>query len=72
MWIRTLDSLTSVSIKGTEGATDPFWSPDSRSIGFFAQGKMKKVAADLGSSHHQFKRWPMPPIRAVLRGAKME
>ena len=50
LWIRTLDSLTSVSIRGTDGATDPFWSPDSRSIGFFAQGKMKIVAADLGSS----------------------
>jgi eukaryotic-like serine/threonine-protein kinase len=50
LWIRTLDSLTSVSVRGTDGATDPFWSPDSRFIGFFAQGKMKIVAADLGSS----------------------
>lgn len=28
---------------GTEGAHIPFWSPDSRSIAFFAQGKLKKV-----------------------------
>ena len=49
LWIRTIDSLTSVSIRGTDGATDPFWSPDSRSIGFFAQGKMK-IVADLASS----------------------
>src|SRR5262245_3510041 len=29
---------------GTEGGTFPFWSPDSRFIGFFAGGKLKKVA----------------------------
>ena len=50
LWIRPLESLTAVSIKGTEGARDPFWSPDSRLIGFFAKGKMKMVAAERGSS----------------------
>ena len=30
-------------LDGTEGAGDPFWSPDSRFIGFFAQGKLKKI-----------------------------
>ena len=34
----------------TEDATYPFWSPDSRYIGFFAQGKLKKIAASGGPS----------------------
>ena len=36
-------------ITGTEGASYPFWSPDSRSIGFFADGKLKRVAAAGGA-----------------------
>jgi serine/threonine protein kinase len=49
LWIRPLESSTSVPISGTDAARDPFWSPDSRFIGFFAQGKLKIVAAELGS-----------------------
>ena len=44
LWIRPLDLLTAKSLPGTEGAESPFWSPDSRFIGFFAQGKLKKIA----------------------------
>ena len=36
--------MTATPIEGTEGGTFPFWSPDSRSIGFFADGKLKTVA----------------------------
>ena len=43
LWLRALDSLKSQSLHGTEGAIYPFWSPDSRFIGFFAQGKLKKI-----------------------------
>jgi Tol biopolymer transport system component/tRNA A-37 threonylcarbamoyl transferase component Bud32 len=43
LWIRTLDSLTARSVRGSDGAQSPFWSPDGRSIGFFAQGKLKRV-----------------------------
>ena len=43
LWIRALDGLTSQSISGTDGAGLPFWSPDSRSVAFFAQGKLKKI-----------------------------
>ena len=43
LWIRRLDSLSARPLKGTEGASGPFWSPDSRFIGFFAQGKLKKI-----------------------------
>ncbi|HEX3227474.1 MAG TPA: protein kinase, partial [Pyrinomonadaceae bacterium] len=34
LWIRSLDSLTAQALAGTEGATAPFWAPDSRSIGY--------------------------------------
>jgi Tol biopolymer transport system component len=43
LWIRPLDSLTAEPLPDTEGASHPFWSPDSRFIGFFADGKLKKV-----------------------------
>ena len=48
LWIRPLDSVTAQVLSGTEGASYPFWSPDSRSIGFFAQGKLKKIAISGG------------------------
>ena len=44
MWARPLDSLVAREIAGTEGATYPFWSPDSKALGFFQQGKLKRVA----------------------------
>lgn len=43
LWVRRLDSLGAQPLAGTEDATNPFWSPDSRYIGFFADGKLKKV-----------------------------
>ena len=43
LWVRSLDSLTIQPISGTEGASSPFWSPDSRSIAFFASGKLKRI-----------------------------
>ncbi|MEO5822757.1 MAG: protein kinase [Vicinamibacteraceae bacterium] len=43
LWVRDLDSLTSRPLAGTEGATFPFWSPDSRVVAFFAGDKLKKV-----------------------------
>jgi serine/threonine protein kinase len=48
LWLRPLDALETRPIPGTEDATYPFWSPDSRYIGFFAQGKLKKIAASGG------------------------
>jgi serine/threonine protein kinase len=42
LWIRPLNS-TARELPGTDGAQLPFWSPDSRSIGFFAGGKLKRV-----------------------------
>jgi serine/threonine protein kinase len=48
LWLRRLDSLTPQQIPGTKEAGDPFWSPDSRSIGFFAGGKLKRVSVTGG------------------------
>jgi serine/threonine protein kinase len=43
VWIRSLDDLEPHPLAGTEGSTRPFWSPDSRYLGFIAGGKLKKV-----------------------------
>lgn len=43
LWLRPLDSLESKALEGTDGASYPFWSPDSENIGFFAQGKLKRI-----------------------------
>ena len=43
LWVRPLDSLEANSLPGTEGAEFPFWSPDSRYLAFFADGKLKKI-----------------------------
>jgi serine/threonine protein kinase/WD40 repeat protein len=48
LWIRPLDSLTVQPLPGTENPSFPFWSPDSRFIGFFAEGKLKKIDASGG------------------------
>lgn len=46
--MRPLDSLSAKPLPGTEGTQDPFWSPDSRFVGFFAGGKLKKIEASGG------------------------
>ncbi|MEO6213844.1 MAG: protein kinase [Vicinamibacterales bacterium] len=45
LWVRPLDARDSVPVPGSEGAGPfaPFWSPDGGSIGFFADGKLKRV-----------------------------
>jgi eukaryotic-like serine/threonine-protein kinase len=43
IWVRPLNALAAQPLAGTEGTTRPFWSPDSRFLGFFAEGKLKKV-----------------------------
>ncbi len=43
LWVRALDSTEAKALAGTQGATFPFWSPDSRFIGFFADGRLKKI-----------------------------
>ena len=48
LWVRSLDALTAQPLAGTEDASYPFWSPDSRYIGFFAGSKLKKIEASGG------------------------
>ncbi len=43
LWLRPLDALGHTPIAGTEGATNPFWSPDSRSLAYFAGRSLKMV-----------------------------
>src|SRR6266851_2691787 len=45
VWVRPLGGLKAEALVGTEGGSNPFWSPDDRSIGFFAGGKLKTVDA---------------------------
>ena len=46
--VRALDALESRLLSGTEGASLPFWSPDSRFVAFFSGGSLKKVGIDGG------------------------
>ena len=48
LWVRALDALDATPIADTDGGAFPFFSPDSRSIGFFAQRMLKKVRLDGG------------------------
>src|SRR5262249_19249597 len=48
LWLRALDAPQAQPIPDTEGATYPFWSPDSRYIGFFMQGSLKKISVSGG------------------------
>jgi len=59
LWIRELDALNAEPVPGTHGAEYPFWSPDSESIGFFANGSLKRV--DLGG-------WPPRVLAAAEHG----
>jgi Tol biopolymer transport system component len=48
LWLRSLATTTAQPLAGTEGALYPFWSPDSKSIGFFASGQLKRLDLDGG------------------------
>jgi serine/threonine protein kinase len=45
LWVRSLDSSASRLLADTEGSASPFWSADSRVLGFFADGKLKTIEA---------------------------
>jgi Tol biopolymer transport system component len=43
LWLRPLDALSATPLPGTAGASSPFWSPDSESIAFVAQGQLRAI-----------------------------
>jgi len=51
LWLRPLDQATAQPLAGTEGGNYPFWAPDSRALGFFAGGRLKRL--DLGGGAPQ-------------------
>ncbi len=50
LYLRAMDSLEAKPIPGTEGAFNPFFSPDGQWVGFFAGGKLKKVSVSGGAA----------------------
>jgi Tol biopolymer transport system component len=48
--VRSLDQLQATALSGTENARDPFFSPDGQWIGFFADGKLKKISVQGGAA----------------------
>jgi Tol biopolymer transport system component len=49
VWVRSFDASSATPLAGTEDARAPFWSPDCRSLGFFAAGKLKTVELSGGA-----------------------
>ena len=49
LWVRAVDSPTAQRLDQTEGAFQPFWSPDSKHIAYFADNKLKRVPVSGGS-----------------------
>jgi serine/threonine-protein kinase len=50
LYVRRLEQLQPTALSGTEGATDPFFSPDGQWIGFFDDGKLKKISVTGGAT----------------------
>jgi serine/threonine protein kinase/Tol biopolymer transport system component len=46
LWVQQLESGAAQPLPGTDDARGPFWAPDSRSLAFYARGKLKKVPLD--------------------------
>ncbi len=50
LWVRSLAADTAQPLPGTTQASSPFWSPDSQSIGFFADGRLKRLDLEGGAA----------------------
>jgi serine/threonine protein kinase len=62
LWVRPVDSLVAHPLSGTDGAAFPFWSPDSRFVGFFANGKLLKIDVSGG---------PPQTVCSAMAGAQL-
>ncbi len=51
LWVRPLEGAIAQALPGTEGAMHPFWSADSRNLGFFADDKLNTIEASGGPPH---------------------
>ncbi len=60
LWLRAMDADDVKAMPDTDGGAYPFWSPDSRFIAFFGQGKLKRIAASGG---------PAEPICDISTGS---
>jgi Tol biopolymer transport system component len=49
LWVRPFDALSARPLTGTEGGGGPFWSPDGGSLGFFAEGELRKISLTSGT-----------------------
>jgi len=60
LWLRSLAADDLVQLPGTEDGVSPFWSPDSSSIGFFANGRLKRL--DVGAPGTRSRDWWPQPV----------
>jgi len=63
LWVRPLDAVTGHPLSGTDGAMAPFWSPDGESLGFFAEGSLKRIPAAGGEVR------TLAPVEQAMGGA---
>jgi hypothetical protein len=67
VWTHEVGGQRTSSLDGTQGASYPFWSPDGRFIGFFADGKLKKVEVSGGQPQVQpFAEFGAHPIGYLM------
>jgi tRNA A-37 threonylcarbamoyl transferase component Bud32 len=60
LWLRSLAADDLVQLPGTEDGVSPFWSPDSSSVGFFADGRLKRL--DVGAPDARPRDWLGEPV----------
>jgi len=70
LWIRDMDREQPRALDGTEGATDPFWSPDSESIGFAMAGQVKRFPSP-GALLPLFVEFRRSGFLVAVRGVRM-
>lgn len=51
LWVQSMDSLSALQLPESDDASFPFWSPDSRYVGFFAESNLKTIAISGGPPH---------------------